>query len=205
MLLKPTTKPQQSCRCVTDGCWLSLSPDRCASSLCVPTLGVEVGVRHVVLRNRQCALTPSLHLVTLSARGGWRKVFCIVVMKNKLYRIEGTNFSFWLMHVYKKTGFYSRGNFFLQLKPHIRPHDASQCNEGSQGSFSKERVTNSSRSSCKRNTGRQWQRSALRGSNHSTWAEVSFACKFKWKDNLEEWRVSPLQNFLQCLWCSWCG
>lgn len=28
----------------------------------------------------------------------------------------------------QKTGFYSRGNFFLQLKPHIRPHDASQCN-----------------------------------------------------------------------------
>lgn len=65
--------PFCSCRCVTDGCWVSLSPDRCTSPLCVPTLGVEVGVRHVVLRNRQCALTPSLHLVTLSARGGWRK------------------------------------------------------------------------------------------------------------------------------------
>lgn len=37
-------------------------------------------------------------------------------MKNKLYRIEGTNFSFWLMHVYKVCVFYWQDVYIFEIQ-----------------------------------------------------------------------------------------
>lgn len=88
-----------------------------------PSCPVQVGAKGVRVSGQPCS--PATHGRSGSQRhSAWWGGRAETVEKRRKDRVSLLT----LTMSQQKTGFYSRGNFFLQLKPHIRPHDASQCN-----------------------------------------------------------------------------